>query len=232
MVVGIISEGLEDQGVIKNILLAVAKSLDLNIQVRPLRPSLQKDLTDLKNPKNPTIGTFQGVKNACLSKNDFKKFFYFEDSLNIVIHLDTAEIDQNNLSFTRPQKVGNPNYSTELRDLVINEINDWLDSEEFQAKSLYAISIEEIEAWVLTIFEQVDTTYMADPKSSLARNLIKKNLISRQLSDKSLFLEEVTMKHNFHKIKNLKIYAEKNESLKAFIIEVEKEFKQIATSQK
>lgn len=230
MQIGIISEGVEDQGVIKNILTAVAKSMNLDLDIKPMRPSLSRDATDLGNPNNTTIGTFQGVKNACISKFDYERFFLLEDSGFMVVQLDTAEIDKNGLSFVRPTKNNNPNYAVELRKLMITEINQWLDSEEYQAKTLYAISIEEMEAWCLTMFENEDTTQFMEVKNRLANHLAKKDLTYKKLKldpnkHKSLYFETVTKKYNFHKIKELRNSTQRNQSLNDFVISLENVFK-------
>ena len=63
MRVGIIAEGTEDQAVISNILRAYGVD---GSDILTIKPSLQQDVTDENNPtENATIGTFQGVKNAC-----------------------------------------------------------------------------------------------------------------------------------------------------------------------
>jgi hypothetical protein len=229
MRIGVISEGVEDQGVIKNILIAVAKSMHIDLDVKAMRPSLSSDATDLGNPNNTTIGTFQGVKNACISKYDYERFFLLEDSSFMVIQLDTAEIDKNGLSFVRPVKNDNPNYATELRNLMIAEINQWLDSEEYEVGTLYAISIEEMEAWCLTMFENEDTVQFMEVKNRLSNHLTKKDLTYKKLKldpvrNKSLYFETITKKHNFHKIKELKAFAQKNQSLNDFVISLEKAF--------
>ncbi len=228
MRIGIISEGAEDQGIIKNILQAVSKSIQVDLDIKSIRPTLSQDATDLNNPNNPTIGTFQGVKNACISKFDYERFFILEDSKFIVVHLDTAEIDQNGLSFVRPLKNDNPNYATELRKLMISEINTWLDSKEYEPKTLYAIAIEEIESWCLTIFEDEDTTLLLNVKNRLNNHLSKKNLTYSKLKldpikQKSLYFETFGKKLDFHKPKKLKEFATKNQSLADFIESIEKE---------
>ena len=73
--IGIISEGAEDFGVLKNIFRAFGFD---GSEIIALRPALSKDATDRHNDPQ-TIGTFQGVKNACVGKNgkrpDFENFF-------------------------------------------------------------------------------------------------------------------------------------------------------------
>ena len=114
--VGIISEGAEDYGVLKNILRALGFD---GSEIIAIRPTLSKDATD-KHDNQQTIGTFQGVKNACEGKDgkrpDFEQFFNTQiDAKYIVVQIDTAEIDRQNFEFIKPVKEGNPNYSTELR---------------------------------------------------------------------------------------------------------------------
>lgn len=219
MVIGIIAEGREDQAVIKNILKGVAKSLNIEIDVRPIRPNLKKDETDLQN-NTQTIGTFQGVKNACEGvdgeREDFDKFFFFEDSVFMTIQLDTAEIDIHNFEFTRPTKDKNPNYSTELRQNVIDLINTWLENN-YENPLLYAIAIEEIEAWYLTIYEKKDSSLSANPKNQLMRILNKKN-IKIDGNNKATSFEQKVAK-DFRSPKKLKEYMNYNQSLAEFVKE-------------
>ncbi len=225
-IISIISERVEDQGVLISILKAFG--FDSN-EIRLLRPSLSKDENDLHN--DPTIGTFQGVKNSCVGKNgkrpDFDKALFFQDCNSIIIQLDTAEIEEQDFPFVKPKKTGNPNYSTELREKVILLINDWLDNN-YTENILYAIAIEEIEAWCLTFFEE-NTIISANPKTKLHGYLKKNNLTYKKLKlnkskQKRDYFETFTRKEGFQKIKKLKQFAEQNQSLKDFIISVEQRF--------
>lgn len=222
--IGIISEGAEDQGVIANILNAVAKEVGLDMaefEVKPIRPERGKSETHLNNPNNISIGTFQGVQNACISKEDFENFFIDEDSKFIVVHIDTAEIDRQNFEFARPTKENNPNYATELRAMAIVQIERWLAGE-FTEQVLYAIAIEEIEAWCLTIFEKKDSIYTNNLKNKLAQYLQTNNLTYKKLKldptrDKAVYFATFTRKYDFHKMKKLREYAQYNQSLSDFI---------------
>lgn len=144
-IIGIISEGVEDQGVIKNILRVYGFD---GSEIKFIRPGLSKDATD-RHHDQQSIGTIQGVKNSCVGKDgkrpDFEKALLLLDCNNIVIHIDTAEIEEQDFKFIRPQKTGNENYCKELRKSVIELISDWLDNN-YQDSLLYAIAIEETEA--------------------------------------------------------------------------------------
>lgn len=224
-IIGIIAEGAEDQGVLKTIFKAFGFD---DSEIRLIRPALSKDATD----NHQTIGTLQGVKQACLGKagkrDDFDKAFVILDCKNIAIHIDTAEIDQQDFECVRPKKVGNNNYCVELRALAINIINGWLEGN-FQDELLYAISIEEVEAWCLTIYEQRNTVEIIDSKNKLRQHLERDNLTYKKLKldpkkDKKEYFEAFTKKKGFDKLKKLKAFANFNQSLKDFIHSIEEKF--------
>jgi hypothetical protein len=210
---GIIAEGDSDQVVIRNIL----KSFGIDkSDVLFIKPNNQQDETDLVGLGDQTIGTFQGVKNACLGNDGkrpyFIKAFEISDVQYMIIHLDTAEIDNQNFSPVRPIKTNNPNYSTELRAKTIELINTWLENN-YQEQLLYAISIEEIEAWCLTVYAKkgdVDTANSANPKSTL----------SHQMKGKKSNSVEVISEY-FRKKKRLDKCTPFNQSLKDFVDSVE-----------
>ncbi len=201
MRIGIIAEGTQDQKVIRNILRAC--NID-NSDIIDIKPSNQTDETD-KN--NPTIGTFQGVKNACEGKRpNFKKFFIFEGENFMVIHLDTAEIEQQNFIFQKPTKTNNPDYCAKLRQDIITLINTWLENN-YVDNLLYAIAIEETEAWLLAKFEN-NTEDSANPKAKLEYKM--KSITKADIIDE------------MRKMKGLKPFLANNESLKAFVESIQK----------
>lgn len=229
MVIGIISEGTEDQSVIKNILRGIAKMLDLDLETRPIRPDLRRDETD-NHSNQQTIGTFQGVKNACQGENgereDFDSFFFLDDHEFIVIQLDTAEIENQDFEFTRPVKDNNPNYSTELREGVIELINGWLENN-YEGQLLYAITIEEMEAWCLTTYQKTNTTLSANPKNQLQRILSRRNIKIDGNNIARSFENNVSK--DFRKFKNLKRYMQYNKSLEEFVLETINHFQEYTT---
>lgn len=227
MVIGIISEGKEDFAVIEIILETLAKNNEnivfSEFEVYPIRPSLFQDETDLSDT---TIGTFQGVKNACESKTELDMFLSIVDNEYIVIHLDTAEIDNHDFVFQRPNK-NEDNYSTELRNLVIEIINEWLENSH-KENLFYALAIEEIESWCLTVFENKDTTSIINSKEKLSIFLEKNNLTAKKLkcnpNDRIKYFQKFLKKKEFHKIKELEKYATKNQSMRDFIESIKNEF--------
>lgn len=209
MRVGIIAEGTEDQSVIKNILRA------FDIDGYSIRPSLSVDESRKHLANQSTIGTFQGVKNACIQQDDFERALNILGDDFLVIHLDTAEIDQHDFPFTRPNKADNTTYCTQLRQMIIEQINAWLDNT-YQAQLLYAICIEEIEAWILTLYLQQDTTQIVDVKKKLSQILSTKNITSKGYSSNADFYEN-KVSRDFRKKKILQKCLSHNQSLLAFV---------------
>jgi len=204
--IGIIAEGKEDQDVIKNILRAFG--FDGKTEVRYIRPSLSYDATALSNQQ--TIGTLQGVKNSCIQRTDFDRAFIITGINYMVIQMDTAEIENQDFEFKRPPKTKNLNYASELRGLCIDKINEWLQNN-YENQLFYAITIEETEAWLLTIFEKSDSTKSANPKQKLFHDF------REHISGKSY---DVISKP-FSKLKDLIHFAKNNSSLKVFVEQLE-----------
>lgn len=222
--IGIISEGVEDQGVLFSILKAFGFD---RADIIPIRPELSMDATDLNSP-NRTIGTLQGVKNTCIGNDgerpEFEEFFMLDNNKNIIIHLDTAEIEQQDFDITKPDK-RSETYTVDLRNSIISLIKGWLDGE-YIDDLVYAISVEEIESWVLTAFEDRDTTSIVDCKGRLSRFLSRGNLSYKDLkldpsSQKRAYFEAITKKKKFHKMRTLKTYCNNNKSLDCFVTELE-----------
>jgi hypothetical protein len=211
MKIGIIAEGREDQLVIRNILKGLGFD---NIETLFIRPELATDDTDKATNNQKTIGTLQGIKNACQANTDLQLFFDLEeDNKLIVIHLDTAELENENnksLEFSKPNKTDNPNYTTELVSSVSLLIDGWLTNP-YPKQIIHAIAVEEIEAWLLTQFQNTDTSKSANPKNKwfdmFAYSKFKSN------SDYNDYSQV------FKKPKQLNKYAEYNQSLLAFINE-------------
>lgn len=222
MRVGIIAEARLDQIVIENILQACR--VDGN-DIIFVKPSNQIDETDKHNPEKIgeiKRGSLQGVKMACkVNENGtrpyFDKFFLFEDDNYMVIHLDTAEIEQQDFECQRPQKDNNPNYATELRQNVINVINEWLENN-YADELLYAIAIEETEAWLLAKFQK-NTLKSANPKERLDHELGK----VYQNFDFSKRRWKVA--EEMEKMKTLKPFLKNNKSLEEFVNSITEKIK-------
>ncbi|MCD6066185.1 MAG: hypothetical protein K0S33_1011 [Bacteroidetes bacterium] len=179
MRIGVISEGHADRAVIENVIIG-ATGIDRS-DIQALRPIYNMDETDkaLNNPL--TKSTWSVVKSECEQRTLIDGFLAVEDQDFVVIHIDTAEAEEYGIS--RPGKSGK-NYCSELRKRVVEKINVWFDAD-ITNQILYAIAIEEIDAWVLTIFDKSDSTKSAKPKEKLSYILKKSG--TKSTSDYSTY---------------------------------------------
>lgn len=209
MNIGIVAEGRSDQNVIENIL----KSFSIeNHNVKKLRPELAYDATDIYQ-KNRTFGGWQNVKNDCTERDIFDKFFYINENKFVIIQIDTAECEEKDFGVSKPLKNNLSEYSISLRNQVIEKINNWLENK-YTDKLFYAISIEEIESWILTKYIDGETTKSANPKTKLQRIITEKAIKSKATTEAD-FYKEITKE--FGKPKLLNVYKDKNQSLKDFV---------------
>lgn len=213
MKIGVISEGHADRAVISNILIGIT-GIDIN-DIEPLRPIYNLDETDkaILNPQN--FSSWSVVKEECESKKLLEGFLAFEGQDFVVIHMDSAE--SNEYDVIRPNMPKSDEYCENLRNEIINKINSWFDDETLHDKILYAIAIEEIDAWLLTIYEQNKSCLSATPKERLGRILRKYRIKSKSNYENYLSLSEDFSKQKKVSKGNFLSY---NCSLNAFCQEV------------
>lgn len=213
MKIGVISEGHADRAVIENIIVGLT-GLDRS-DIDALRPIYTTDETDKALLSTKTFSTFSVVKEECEKRDLIDGFLAIEGQDFVVIHIDTAEADQYEIN--RPDKGKADNYCEELRALVVQQINTWL-KKDMSDEILYAIAIEEIDAWILTIYDSRDSSLSASPKEKLNFILRKSkinttsNYINYSRLSRPLSMIKKVRKGNFL------LY---NCSLKAFFEEVE-----------
>jgi hypothetical protein len=215
MRIGIISEGRPDQAVIENILDGVFEDFEPIL----LRPDLKKDVTDVQLGNSAAAGGLSRVKTDCEEKILFEKFF---DQMNdgkdfLIIQLDTDNIEESLI--TRPSKKENKDYVKELRVNVIEKIKEWLSDTSYDENLVFAISVEELEAWMLPIFESRNSISYMNPKTRLKRILRTKNKSTAETPENYSSLSKP-----FKKKKELTKCAKHNESLQLFIDDLEKQF--------
>lgn len=211
MRIGVISEGHADRAVITNILTGLT-GIDSS-DIEPLRPIDKYDETDKSSQHKLTFGGWNAVQEECQTRKLIDEFLSIEGQDFIVIHLDTAEADQYNVK--RPVK--SDSYGIELRELVIEQINKWLNTD-ISTSILYAIAVEEIDAWILPIFDARDSTNSAKPKEKLNTILKKSKISSESNYENFLVLSKKLSKER--EIKKGK-FLNYNSSLKAFFEEVQ-----------
>lgn len=213
MRVGIISEGHSDRAVIAMVILK-ATSLDVT-DIKPIRPVYKLDATDIAGNDDKTISNWTHVKRECEEKEMISAFLSIEGQDFIVLHIDTAEAEL--YEVIRPNKPSD-SYCLGLRHAVIAQIQIWLNGE-YLDRILYAIAIEEIEAWLLSINTDIaDSTRPNKPKEKLQHELGKKGIDSSVDEDNYKKLAKQLLKA---KPKQLEAILKTNCSLKEFYVEVQ-----------
>jgi len=173
MRIGIISEGHSDRAVIASLILR-ASSLEWS-DIKALRPVYKFDATDLAISDDKSKSNWTHIKNECESKELISAFLSIEGQDFVAVHIDTAEAELYEVD--RPAK-GDKSYCSELRQKVISKIQTWLGCE-YVNNVLYAVAIEETEAWLLSIYTDMkDTTVSAKPKEKLSFELGRKGINS------------------------------------------------------
>lgn len=213
-IIGVISEGPADRAVITNILKGTLGIDDSNI--RALLPINKTDETDRSRVRErDEFGGWTSVKNECIEKKIINQFLAIDGQDFIIIHLDTAEASEYGVTAI---PVKDKNYAENLRALVVGLIDEWLEDKEVIDSTLHAVAVEEIDAWLLTIYDgRKDSSHSADPKKKLGLILGKDKINTTSDYDNYLQLSKP-----FSKAKDVKRFKfpSKNLSLKAFIEEV------------
>lgn len=211
MKIGVICEGHTDRAVIATILNGIA-----NIQhadIVPIRPEDDYDETDLPHLNPNSFGGWTNVHGECISREKIREFLSLEGNDWIVIQIDTAEAHL--YEVIKPNEK-NKNYCKQLRELVIAKINVWLENE-FTNNILYAIAVQEIDAWILTLYIDQVTHLFLNAKHRLKRALSRKGINSSET-----FQNYYSLSYDFTKKRTFvreDVYS-KNESLQFFCEEV------------
>lgn len=171
MRIGVISEGHADRAVVTNIIVGLT-GIDRS-EIIALRPTYLKDETDKAADDPNTKSSYSIIKKECEERELIDGFLAIEGQEFVVIHIDTAEADRYGVK--RPDKK-DQDFCKLLRNAVIDEINKWLNAD-LSKELLYAVAIEEIDAWVLTLYEKnSDSTRFIDAKKRLQRTMSRLNV--------------------------------------------------------
>lgn len=165
MRIGVISEGHADRAVITNIITGIT-GIDRS-DIEAIRPIYNIDETDKAIINAQHFSTWSVVKEECESRELIDGFLALEGQDFVVIHIDSAEADQ--YGIRRPDR-NSLSYCAELRSQIIQQINIWFN-DDLSENILYAIAIEETDAWILTVYDKSDSTKSAKPKEKLNRIL-------------------------------------------------------------
>jgi hypothetical protein len=216
MRVGIIAEGRGDLAVLTNLLKGVLE-LD-QADITYLRPELSLDETDLYELRPEQRGTFLLVREECRNTAQLEAFLQTIDEPRLlVVHLDTAEAHRPEYGIDVPPRDDLEAYVAALRQRVIALIDGWLE-QRFRGRVRYAVAIEEIDAWVLVLYEEQDrdTSIFRTPKARLQAVLNRNRKDVKQLSQRKTFDRYLELSRDFRKPKRLRASMGRNLSLRLF----------------
>lgn len=217
MRVGIIAEGISDIAVITNLLkgrLGISRA-----DVQALVPELEYDETSLHTMRKEQFSNWILVKQNCINRKKISEYVESVDEPTfIIIHIDGDMRNEKGFDVVEPKALSNQDDITSLRQNIALKLAEWLN-QEYLSQIAFAIALQEIDAWVLTIYGEEETDWIPNAKERLDKVLNKWNGFSKKERSKlSLrayekydFLSEA-----FRKNKTLATCLHKNKSLAIF----------------
>lgn len=203
--IGLITEGITDQIVIRNILLGYFG--EDNIEIRDLQPEKNKD----------KFGNWLNVFNYCHSI-DFRLSLEANDYL--IIQIDTDVSEEKGFNVFQKHENGDLLNSEELIKKVKAKLIGLIGTEFYQEycnKIIFAISVHSIECWLLPLYYQ-------DKRKAEIKNCISK--LAQAVRKKEKFYLDPKNKdpkiyrrisYEYTKKKNLLKHYPDNPSFKIFI---------------
>jgi len=210
----IVAEGRGDLAVLSNILKG-SLNIDLN-DIKFHTPEYEFDQTDLFNMNEKEFGGWNRVKNTCLNYDDLDIFFQLNENSILIVQIDSAEKNEIGFDVSLPIKSDDNEYCNLVCENISMKIKEWL-SFNYENKTAFAICIEEMEAWLLTIYKD-NTSKYPNPKEKFDYECNKKlNKKERKiLSEHNVFKKYYQLSKPFSKKKELTQYVSKNDSFQIF----------------
>lgn len=228
---GIIAEGVADIAVIRGILKYLLQADGTDIY--PIRPKETIDETDADEMR---FSNWELVMRTCADTDILSAFFDSVDEDGVmIIQIDTAERGEVNYHVPRPVRTGNMEwtvYAAELRQTVKDRLEKSIP-EPYRNKMLYAIAVEETDAWLIPLFSKpnADTSSYANPKERL------QSIINTLGSKKKKYINTRKGHLDYSEIaqlfkRSLPACRQANRSLDIFCTELEETLTQHAKTQK
>lgn len=225
MEIGIVAEGSSDVAVLRNILKG---KLGLDAyQVPAIRPELSQDETDLARtrpgkyvqPGERSFSNWLEVINECRNRVHIETFLHSPAAGDrfVVVQLDTDMAHQQQYEVTRPPR-DLPGYVEQLRSAVVEMLAGHL-GETLSKQVCFAVTIEEMEAWVLPLYDSdsPDAARHRNPKKVLEEVLRRKT----KLPPYTLESGADVLTQKFRKPKLLIAAAKSSRSLELFLTSLE-----------
>ncbi len=220
MQVGIIAEGWSDVAVIRNILKGLL-GID-KFDTISLLPNNQVDETFPHMMGKDQFSNWTLVRQSCMSGEHHSKFIEAQKEEHfLIVHLDTDMRKEIGFDVHLPETVTNHSDIDELVGNVVGKLREWLKPE-FASKTVFAIAVEETEAWILALYSDAgETGFQASVKEHLQKVLNKTTYLSRKekqaiFSTKDRHIAYTLMSYGLRKKKNLDKCMTRNRSLAHF----------------
>lgn len=216
MKVGLVAEGPCDIAVLCQVLKGALGLERKDMLV--IRPELSEDETDrgrYQAPRPERFSNWLHVMQECRDRTRIEEFLVniLDDDRFVIIQIDTAEAGQPGYEVHRPDRK-DPAYVQALRAAVSKHLASLLGPA-LSERTRFAVAVEEIDAWLLTLYEPevTDTGQFLDAKGRLAL-VLQKRLGKKLTADPRLY--EILSK-DLGKPKKLRDCATRNASLAAFL---------------
>lgn len=211
----IIAEGRGDLAVLSNILKG-ALDIDLS-DIKFQTPEYEYDQTDLFQMNATEFGGWNMVKKSCGTNEEIEIFLEFHDRSIFIVQIDSAERTEVGYEVLEPIKSESIDYCEIVKKNIALKINEWLN-DKFTDKIAYAICVEEIESWLMTLLMLENTSKHNNPKNKYFFELNRKltGKARNILSEKDVFKQYLKLSHEFSKKKYLEKYIKKNKSFEIF----------------
>jgi len=220
MRVGIISEGRSDAAVLTNILKGQLNIDRSNISY--LVPELEYDETTLHQMRLEQYSNWTIVKQNCENRDKISDYFdFFDDDRFLIVHIDSDMRNEIGFEVREPSEIKTIDDICSLRQNVIQKLEEWLNHKCI-GKTVFAVAIQEIDAWILAIHSNKETGFLPNTKERLKRVLNDPSFPKRE-KQKIFALEDDKFKQyellssDFRKKNKLNSIATNNISLKLFI---------------
>lgn len=225
MRVALIVEGRSDAAVITSILKG---QLDLSrSDITYMVPELEYDETSLHKMRLENFSNWTIVRNCCMEQRKIDEFLDCSvDDRFVVIHIDSDTRMETGYDVREPQNLNTEDDILQLRQNIKLKLISWLDNH-FNGKVAFAIAIQEIESWLLSLYGEEETDLLPNPKERFNRLLEKTSKVKEKdkLKIKSMnenkFEKYEFISKDFKKIKNLKNASGKSVSLRLFCTELD-----------
>jgi hypothetical protein len=222
MRVGLIAEGRSDLAVLRNIVSGwLAVDLDA---VKFIVPEYDLDESDRHEMTDAQRSNWLRVRDECVESARVREFLelHADDAPIVLVQIDTAEASEKGYDVERPS-ADDVNFTETLRARTLERIKSWLPPD-LHERVRYAITIEETDAWVLTLILREDTSRLPRPKERLKRELNRPGSVIER--DRKRFFQFTAFKQadiltkDFRKRRILTDCATRNGSLHAFLEEL------------